>query len=326
MAVEHIFDTTYFARRGDKANSTFATNDYRVIIGSNSGTVSVSNTSELEIYDPGIEIKWDGDQGRFTNAIMGSSLSFTTRLTNDQLSTWEQMLDLPEGDVFCLFFTEPDEGPHWYGHLVIEDCSIRVEAEYHRVDISFTDGLAALRGEQWRDDNDDLPYKGFKKLSFYLREILNKLPGFTAYKDYYLNHLNETSIPMIREIGLPTAVIVDGVNEFNYQETDYIFDKCRVRAESFNVPKKQVDRIRQLEAQQDFLNTGDVLESICKTFGATACIFDGFINIACRHDIATLGELTFLQVNTHTLRAQIAGHSRQADMVLLHDTSLLTTM
>lgn len=290
MAVEHIFDTTYFARRGDSAVAAHAANDYRVIIGSTSGTVSTSATSEMEIYDPGLQLAWDGDQDRFTNAIMGATLSFTSRLNNAQLTTWEQMLDLPEGDVFCLFFNDEDGAPYWYGHLVIEDCSIRVEAEYHRVDITFTDGLAALRGKPWRDDGTDLPYTGFKKLSFYLREIINKLPGFTAYKDYVLNYLNETSIPMIREIGLPLAVIVDDDgNEYLYDETDYIFDKCRVRASSFNVPKKQVDRIRQLEAAQDFLNTGDVLEDICKTFGATACIFDGFLNIACRHDIATTG-------------------------------------
>lgn len=290
MAVEHIFDTTYFARRGDKASAAYASNDYRVIIGSNSGTVSVTNTSELEIYDPGLKLTWDGDQDRFTNAIMGATLSFTSRMDNAQLTTWEQMLDLPEGDVFCLFFNDEDGAPYWYGHLVIEDCSIRVEAEYHRVDITFTDGLAALRGEPWRDDNTDLPYSGFKKLSFYLREIINKLPGFAAYKDYVLNYLSESSIPMIREIGLPLAVICeDGEPDYVYDETDYIFDKCRVRADSFNVPKKQVDRIRELEAAQDFMNTADVLEDICKTFGATACIFDGFLNIACRHDIATTG-------------------------------------
>ena len=288
MAVEHIFDTTYYARRGDVANDAYASNAYRVIIGSTSGTVSASETSELEIYDPGIELTWDGDQDRFTNAIMGSSLSFSTRMDNTQLAKWEEMLDLPEGDVFCLFFDQPSQGPYWYGHLIIEDCSIRVEAEYHRVDITFTDGLASLRGQEWRDEDGD-PYKGFKKLSFYLREIINKLPGFTAYKDYHNNYLSEDSVDMIREIGLPTAVIVDGANEYRYQEDDYIFDKCRVRADSFNVPKKQVDRIRELQAAQDYLNTGDVLEDICKTFGATACIFDGFLNIGCRHDIATLG-------------------------------------
>lgn len=289
MAVEHIFDTTYYARRGDKANAVFAKNAYRVIIGSTAGTVSVSSTSELQIYDPGLTLKWDGDQDRFTNAIMGATLSFTIRMEDDQLTTWEQMLDLPEGDVFCLLFNDLDDGPYWYGHLVIEDCSIRVENEYHRVDVTFTDGLAALRGKPWRNDGDDLPYTGFKKLTFYLREIANKLPGFTAFKDYHVNYLDEDSVPIIRELGMPTAVTGYNGSDYDYDERDFVLDKCRVRADSFNVPKRQTDRFRELEAAPDYLNTADVLEDICKTFGATACIFGGFLNLGCRHDIATLG-------------------------------------
>lgn len=287
MAVTYLFDSTYYARRGDSASAT-AQNAYRVVIGDKTGTVT-STVSELTVYEPGIEIQWDGDQGRFTNAIMGSALSFSAQLTNSQLTTLEGLLDLEEGDVFCLFFDSDDSDamPYWYGHLMIEDTAITVQNERHTVDLTFTDGLASLRGQRWEDENGE-QYLGFKKLSFYVRELVSKLPAYGGYYDYVFNQLGVRGIPIFREIGLPQPVTVDGANKYRYDETDHPFDKLRVRAQTFNKPKKQVDRIRELEAAQDYLNAGDVLEDICKAFGATACMFDGHINIGCRADIATL--------------------------------------
>ena len=281
----YLFDCKFNSRIGGGGDG----GEYRILIGSFNVFAGPNPlTDALDIYDPGIKINWAGDQDRFTNPIMGSTLSFTARLNDDGLEVFEDCLDQDEGDVFCLFFdSHDDQVPYWYGHLVIEACSIRVENEYHRVDMEFTDGLASLRGQKWEDAPNDM-YTGFKKLSFYIRELVSKLPAREGFKYYLNNTLNQTtSHPVFREVGLPQPVTVDGENKYRYDETDYPFDKIRVRADTFNIPKKKVNRIRELEAPQDYLDSGSVLEDICIAWGATACMFDGYINIGNRCDIAS---------------------------------------
>lgn len=296
MAVNYLFDTKYFARRGDAATAT-AQNRYRLVIGDHTGTVSATS-SEMVLFDPGIKINWDGDQGRFSNAIMGSSLEFTARLDDAQLATWNSLLDLNEGNVFCLFFDSHNANakPWWWGHLMIESTSIRVENEHHTIDLTFSDGLAALRGAKW-ENTPGVFYTGFKKLSFYMREIQSKIPAFPGYKDYIDNVLSETYRPVFTHIGFPFPATESGGTEYRYDELDALFDNIRVRAETFNKPKKQVDRTRELEAAPDFFNAAEVLEDICKTFGATACVFNGFINLGGRLDSALLKG-----INVHQLR------------------------
>lgn len=285
MANSYLFDTTYFARRGDNASD--AENEYRILIGDKSGTVTADSTSEMDLFDPGITIRWDGDQDRFSNAIMGSTVSFTARLDTDQLDTFEDLLDLDEGDVFCFLFDTHDGGPqrpYWFGHLLIEATTIRVQNEGHAVDMTFTDGLSSLRGVEWKDEDGD-KYTGHKKLSFYVREIMSKLPAWDAFVD----HNPFAYINVFRTIGLPLPVTeTDGGDEFYYHWSDKMFDKMYVRAETFNKKKKQVDRIRNLESSPDFFSTADVLEDICKAFGATACMYEGFLNLANKADIAYL--------------------------------------
>lgn len=285
MANSYLFDTKYLARRGDDA--TDRENEYRIMIGDKSGTVTAASTSEMELFDPGITIRWDSDQDRFSNAIMGSTVSFTARLDTDQLDTFEDLLDLDEGDVFCLLFDTHDGGnqrPYWFGHLLIEATTIRIQNEGHAVDMTFTDGLSSLRGVEWRDEDGDR-YTGHKKLSFYVREIMSKLPAWDAYVD----HNPFSYINVFRTIGLPIPVTeTDGGDEYHYSYVDKMFDKMYVRAETFNKKKKQVDRIRNLESSPDFFSTGDVLEDICKTFGATACMYEGFLNFGNKADIAHL--------------------------------------
>ena len=90
MAVTHLFDTTYSARRRD----TDATNEnkYRIIIGDKTGNVTATK-SELDLADPGPTLQWQGGEDLVSKSIMGSSLSFTAILNDDQLSTWEDMVD-----------------------------------------------------------------------------------------------------------------------------------------------------------------------------------------------------------------------------------------
>ena len=74
-----------------------------------------------------------------------------------------------------------------------------------------------------------------------------------------------------------------------YDDFDDILARLRVRAATFNKPKKQQNRVRELEAPLEYFNTGDVLEDITTAFGATACLYGGCLTLACRLDLAFYG-------------------------------------
>ncbi len=287
MAVSYNFDTAYYEQ---VVEGTTNNHGYRIVIGDKTGTVTDAST-ELELVSPGMTLEWQGGQDLAKNSIMGSALSFTAILTDDQLDTWEDyMTSLTEGDVFALFFNDhaADAEPYWYGHLLPESVVIRVENERHLMDVTFTDGLGGLRGEEWVDDDDGEPYEGNKTLLYWLHEIIKKLPAHEAYKDYVTNELSQDRLEIIRTIAWPEPNYEDS-GQVLYDDRDTKLDHLRVRAATFNKPKKQQNRVRELEAPLEYFNAGDVLEDICKAFGATACLYEGRLVVACRLDIAFYG-------------------------------------
>lgn len=285
MANSYLFDTTYSASEFD-ASGTGARNSYRIIIGDKQGSQSSTAATEMELLDPGMNLSWQGDDTMF-KTIMGGSLSFTALLNDAQLATVETLMSgTNEGDVFCLFFNSASSSakPYWYGHLLLESVSIQVMNEKHVVDMQFTDGLGSLRGAKW-EDSPAVLYTGFKKLSFYVREIVSKLPAYAAFREYVQTEFGTYSVPVTREIAWPDPTTPAG---FTYDEQDHKLDNFKVRAETFNKPKKQQNRFRETEAPLTYFTAADVLDDICTTFGATACIFGGYLNLGCRLDIATL--------------------------------------
>lgn len=285
MAVSYIFDTTY----GTKQNPSGSTGAHRVIIGC-LDTVGFAGSPELVLYDPGVSIQYQGDNDRFVKSVMGSTLSFSARIDDAQLAVWDTLLNKDEGKVFCLFFDDTTSGalPYWYGHLVIEDAAITISNEYHDIDLSFTDGLASLRGKEWVDDNDGSPYTGLRSLEFYLKEIVFKLPAFAGYVDYVENVASVANVPVFSEVGLPWPSAENpGDNTFySWHVDDPIFKNLRVKAQTFDKPKRKVDRLRELSPRPDFFSTSDVLEDICKAFGAVAVMSGGYVNIVCRQELA----------------------------------------
>ena len=287
MAVSYNFDTKYYERVVD---GTSDNNGYRIVIGDKTGAVTDSST-ELELVSPGMTLEWQGGQDLAKNSIMGSALSFTAILTDDQLDTWEDYMRLlNEGDVFALFFNDDadDAEPYWYGHLLPESVIIRVENERHLIDVTFTDGLGGLRGEEWVDDDDGEGYEGNKTLRYWLHEIVKKLPAHEAYKDYVTNELSQDRLEILRAVGWPEPNYDDS-GQVLYDDFDDILGRLRVRAATFNKPKKQQNRVRELEAPLEYFSTGDVLEDICNAFGATACLYGGCLTLACRLDLAFYG-------------------------------------
>ena len=298
MAVEYIFDTKFFSAEVDPVGSAgSANNQYRIVIGDSTGQVNPNTfynrgmSDELDMMDPGPTLEWRGGQDNFMNAFMGSTLSMTFRLDDKQLECWEEMLEEKEGAIFALFFTSHAAGarPYWYGHLVIEDSAITIQNEHHFLDVKFTDGLAYLRGVEWKDDNPPYDgYTGFKRLIFWMKEVNYKIPAFVAYRDYVQNELGQSAIPMLSEIAMPSPSMQHngGTQEFHHSDSLLYYMQCR--ADTFNKPKKQVDRTRELEAPPKYFDTASVLEDIAHTFGATVILFDGMLNLVNRLDLATM--------------------------------------
>lgn len=281
MAVSYLFDTVYSPKNvGTGAK-------HRLVIGTTETTGGA--TTQLELLDPGIKLQWQGDAERFNKAVMGSTLSFTAYVDDNQLTKWENLLNQNEGKCFCLFFDSDaaDAKPYWYGSLLIESTSIEVACERRKIDVVFTDGLAMLRGAPWVKANGDA-YTGRKTLAFYMNEIVSKLGGFAGYKDYMNNQINQTVVPKFREVGFPWPSVENHDDEifYDWHEADGVLEHCAVESRTFHKPKKNVDRLRELPARPEYFNTGDVLEDICKAFGATACMFEGRINLVCRQEVA----------------------------------------
>ena len=281
MAVSYLFDTVYSPKNvGTGAK-------HRLVIGTTDAISGVA--TQLELLDPGINLQWQGDAERFNKAVMGSTLSFTAYVNDNQLTKWENLLNQDEGKCFCLFFDSDaaDAKPYWYGTLLIESTSIEVACERRKIDVVFTDGLAMLRGVPWAKANGDL-YTGRRTLSFFMNEIVSKLGGFAGYKDYMNNEINQAVIPKFREIGFPWPSVENHDDDtfYDWHEADGVLEHCAVESRTFHKPKKNVDRLRELAARPEYFNTGDVLEDICKAFGATACMFEGRVNLVCRQEVA----------------------------------------
>ena len=293
MAVEYIFDTKFFSAENAPVSSS--NNAYRIVIGDTDGDIAASDYSgmrlDLDMMDPGASLEYKGGQEDFMNAFMGSTLSMTLRLDDTQLECWEDLLEQREGSVFALFFTNHSSAarPYWYGHLVVEDTAITIQNNYHYLDVKFTDGLAYLRGVEWKDDNPPYDgYQGFKRLIFWMKEINYKIPAFAAYRDYVQNELGQSYITMLSEIAMPAPSMIHNGGSQEFHHSDSLLYYIRCRAETFNKPKKQVDRTRELEAPPRYFDTASVLEDIAHTFGATVILFDGMLNLVNRLDVATM--------------------------------------
>ncbi len=293
MAVTYNFDTKYYEQKVEGATDETG---YRIVIGNKSGDVDAAST-QLELMSPGMSLRWQGGDDLAKNSTMGGSLSFTAVLTDAQLATWESYMNHVEGDVFALFFNTDSATaePYWYGHLLPESVTIRVENDRHLMDVEFTDGLSQLKFIEWVDDNDGLPYEGFKTLRYYLHELLAKLPAYHAYKDYVTNVLGNDRLEIVRAIAWPEPNHDDNGTQRLYNDRDTKLDNFRVRAATFNKPKKQQNRVRELESALEYFSAGDVLEDICKAFGATACLYGSCLTVACRLDVAWYGGSSVLQ-------------------------------
>jgi|11_taG_2_1085331.scaffolds.fasta_scaffold02948_3 hypothetical protein len=293
MAVNYIFDTKYWASQPGGSETP-----YRIIIGDTGGVVdelevNVAANKQLDLMDPGASLEWAGGQDRFTDAISGSTLSFTVNVNDVQLAKLEELFDRPEGYVFALFFDTHTGSakPVWYGHLLVEGIAVQISNERHIIDLTFTDGLAYLRGVEWKDDNDDEPYAPVRKrLAFWIKEIALKIPAHHAFRDYVINTLGQTNVPIFREVGFPDPRHDDpnGSGSLEYDTEESKLWHGYVHADTFNKPKKQVDRTRELEVPLKYFDTGAVLEDIAHTFGATIILWEGFLNVVCRLDVATM--------------------------------------
>lgn len=275
MAINTIFEGTY----GERGSG----GEYTLRIGTLSGDVTPIAASErrFDIYEPGLSIDWKTGR-EFLSPVVGSALRFTASLREAQLSKWEQLLDLPEGDVYAFVFN--GDGPAfvqsdlmWFGHLLVESCIIKIEQDITHFSCEFTDGLGSLRGVEYRDQDGEL-YLGQNTTAYYIKEVLSKLPGVQAMAATFTG-----SISLFNETGFPyyEAETSNG-NFYKFPVGSPVLEKTRINADTFNIPKKDSNRIRELDVPRQYFNCKDVLEDICLAFGATIALQNGRFQVVCR--------------------------------------------
>jgi len=290
MAINTIFEGEYGERGA-------IDQEYTVRIGSISGTVGTiaAEHKRFEMYEPGFSVKWPGSD-MIRRGVMGSSLSFTAALNETQLSKWNQMLDADEGDIYIFVYKGPPTSSAalwWFGHLLIEQTSIQIEQDRSHISCTFTDGLGQLSGAPFVDDNGD-DYVGLKKCSFWIKEILMKLPGVKALKETY------PILPLFNEAGLPfyEAKHTDG-NFYKFPETDPVLDRTRIYARTFQKPKTEVNRIRELEALPEFFSCREVLDDLCQSFGACICLQGGRFHFVSNTSLALFQGSSSMKANQY---------------------------
>ena len=246
---------------------------------------------ELELFDPGIQIQWQGDRD-LVRAIMGSSLSFTANLTEAQYDKWGTILELSEDEIILVMYrgdTADKDELEWYGNLLAESISFVVENESITMTAQWTDGLGQLNLREFGSTTVSPPaaYVGFKSLDFWLAACFTKIPAHDFILERFASTsvlpVLTTSIVSFREVGLPGyeadygpfSLQVDDGTFYKWRPQNSILRRLKVYGKTFRGKKKERDRLREPAPKRVLYNTADVLEDICKTFGAIVCHWRG---------------------------------------------------
>ncbi len=245
---------------------------------------TIGNTEkEAIIAAPGVSLTYESDSLAYSKAMIGSSLNMSMILTDNQLTKLESLIALEEGRAGIFFYNEQpggfssstnyetwQSGLEWMGHLLIESTTIEISNDNHRVDLLFTCGLSSLKYFDWKDFDGSF-YSDRKTCAEILIRAFAKLPTFSMLEERM--GLIEAPVPSIGthdylfEVGLPNAASGTGTaNESNY-EYGALY-RNYVHSHTFVKPKDNTERHRNLIEGPEFINCYDVVEDVCKTFGA----------------------------------------------------------
>lgn len=278
MAFIKNFEATYCDAAG---------NNWHLVIGHRSGDLSAGTELELDIYSPGMSIRYDGDDARFTKALMGSSMTFSAKLSDNQVIKWDQLMSQPEGDVIALLYKGTDTtytNIFWRGQLLAEDCQLNIQN--NDVSVTFTDGISLLSRQDMKNDDGSRYTNSLNLVQILLRAFKN-MPAYKGWKEFQHEQdgVGSNNFKFLKELGLPYHVYHTQDNQdggYPDFERESVLRCSTVGTDTFITKKSRNDKTRQLAEAPDFINCYDVIEDVCKSFGACIYLWDGFFYITNR--------------------------------------------
>lgn len=227
---------------------------------------------KVQIAFPGITISYEGDVNQHTTPVMGSSMSFTAFLTQAQR---DHVLGIMYSDTeyaLAAGFYVTDEGGNehleWCG-LVLPDETGEMAGNgsgYINVTFNCTDGLPILKHKNFlTPDAEPSFYSGERRLSFWVRECLKKLPHWNYY-------FAATAQTYLKEVGLP----IPSDDTYDFDISRSTLDSSYVKGRTFYGAKKPLNTKRRLPVPSDtFSSTYAVLEDIMLAVGGSMVLTKG---------------------------------------------------
>ena len=213
-------------------------------------TLSSGNQDiDFDIGPEGVTVKWDGENDERYQPIKGSSCNFTMMITNATLNGFLALLRTADEGRFTIklsYYDGSSWNVYWRGFIVAENLA-EEDLDYpFELDVEAIDGLGRLK---------DLPFNhvatynagtGYKALA-YITDML-ALCGYIA--DFGTGNTFLTTIVDLYE---------DSMSNIGVQSSDPV-EKTQIYADAF----LQIDE----QGVESPVSALDVLENICKIFGA----------------------------------------------------------
>lgn len=185
MAIRSRYYQEFNSRSGDKYKITIWDLDHQ------SNSIDQSNTwgwqsssdndaKEIDIVYDSVEIKWDGDNQKVHQPIIGSMLTFSMLATTDDhmglVKALKHSTEFRVGvKVERLNFTSDTYEPYWYGVILPEAVVYDYSDLPCKIDIRATDGLSTLRDKPYINTDETL-YSGHAPAQVQIGNCFKHLP------------------------------------------------------------------------------------------------------------------------------------------------------
>lgn len=209
-------------------------------------------SSEIQLADPGISIRYGNENGERYSAVIGSEAEISILITN---ATVEELIDdlasSQEGR-FTVYITRGDGfARQWIGR-VMPDISIYEDIQYpYLFTLKATDGLAALKNIPYNNDGD--PYFGDARLITHLTNAITKLSHIDR-------HYNSTDIFLITSVDWWEETMTSS------KSNDPLYLSWVDHATFYDFKTK---------GEREYKSCWDVINNICTTFGCRIYHVDG---------------------------------------------------
>ena len=190
MAIRSRYYQEFNSRSGDKYKITIWDLDHQSGVTDQTNTwgwqsSSDNDAKEIDIVYDSVEIKWDGDNQKVHQPILGSMLTFSMLATTDDhmglVKALKHSTEFRVGVKVERFnFTSDAYEPYWYGVILPEAVVYDYSDLPCKIDIRATDGLSTLRDKPFIDTDETL-YDGHQTCQIQIGNCFKYLPHLALW-------------------------------------------------------------------------------------------------------------------------------------------------